>query len=275
MHMSLEISLAFASVLLVSLASLVGIGALSLSPRVLRTCVFALVSLAAGALFGDAIIHLIPKAFEGSASDVSVSLWILAGILTFFVLEQFLRWHHHHGADTEHTSESEVHPLGFLVLTADGLHNFIDGAIIAASYMVSIELGIATTIAVLLHELPQEIGDFALLLHAGFTSGRALLWNFVSGLIAFLGAGFVLVVGDTFGTPVPALLAIAAGSFLYIAGSDLVPELHKARTLKRSLIQFTMILVGVGIMYSLTFFEETESEHFDDAILYAQEVSDK
>ena len=153
---------ALASVVVVSLVSLVGILGLSFRKDLLEKYIFIFISLAVGALLGDAFIHLIPEAFE-SANPLLVSILIVAGILLFFVLEKFLHWHHH-GDDTE---KNHVHPMGKLILISDGVHNFIDGVIIGTSFMISIPIGLATTLAVVLHEIPQEIGDFAVLLHAG------------------------------------------------------------------------------------------------------------
>ncbi len=250
---------ALSSVAIVSLISLIGVFALSLKENLLRKGVFLMVSLAVGALFGDALIHLIPESFEQIENPVTASLLILSGILGFLILEKILRWHHGHGHDCEdelckddvEEKRSRVQPLGFLILTSDGLHNLIDGVIIGASYLISIEVGIATTIAIVLHEIPQEISDFGLLLHSGFSKARALLVNFLSALSAFIGVGIALLIGNNNETFIPVALALAAGSFIYIAGSDLVPELHKTNNIKQSLQQIVAILIGIGIMLLL------------------------
>lgn len=261
--MTIVVLYAFASVIIVSLISLVGIIALSLRESFLRRSIFLLVSLAVGALFGDALIHLIPEAFEKMENTALVSFFILSGIFVFFILEKFLRWHHGHGhecrSDNIHECppevEGQIKPLGFMVLVSDGLHNLIDGIIIGVSYLISIEVGIATTVAIILHEIPQEISDFGVLLHAGFTKTKALLVNFLSALLAVVGVGIALVIGGGGETFVPAVLAIAAGGFLYIAGSDLVPELHKTSNVKRSLQQLVAILVGIALMFLLLLLE--------------------
>ena len=250
---------ALSSVAIVSLISLIGVFALSLKENLLRKGVFLMVSLAVGALFGDALIHLIPESFEQIENPVTAPLLILSGILGFLILEKILRWHHGHGHDCEdelckddvEEKRSRVQPLGFLILTSDGLHNLIDGVIIGASYLISIEVGIATTIAIVLHEIPQEISDFGLLLHSGFSKARALLVNFLSALSAFIGVGIALLIGNNNETFIPVALALAAGSFIYIAGSDLVPELHKTNNIKQSLQQIVAILIGIGIMLLL------------------------
>lgn len=247
---------AFSSVIIVSLISLIGIVALSLRKDFLQKSIFLIVSLAIGALFGDALIHLIPEAFEKIENPAFVSLLIISGILSFLVLEKFLRWHHGHGHGSHggHVDD-RIKPLGFLVLVSDGIHNLVDGIIIGASYLISIEIGIATTVAIILHEIPQEISDFGLLIHAGFTRMKALAINFITALSAIVGVGIAFVIGGGGETFIPAVLAFAAGGFIYIAGSDLVPELHKTSDLKRSLLQFVAILVGIGLMFSLLLFE--------------------
>ena len=249
---------ALGSVVVVSLISLVGIITLSWKDAVIRRFLFLLVSLAVGALFGDAIIHLIPEAFSKTDS-ATASFFMLVGIFLFFILEKILHWHHTHGEGHEDIaallhSHDRIDPVGRLVLVSDAIHNFIDGVIIAAAYLVSIEIGIATTIAVVLHEIPQEIGDFGILIHAGYSKARALLINFFTALFAILGAVIVLILGDV-AAFVPAMTALAAGSFLYIAGSDLVPELHRTSNIRHSLGQLAAILVGIALMFALLFLE--------------------
>lgn len=242
-----------ASVLLVSLISLIGVFTLSINKKILDRSVFFLVSLSVGALFGDAILNLIPEAFSSFKNTTTPAFFIIVGIFIFFVLEKFLYWHHHHG--THDNNCNVVRPLGRIILFSDGVHNFLDGIIIAAAYFVSIEVGIATTFAIILHEIPQEIGDFAILIHSGYTRARALFVNLLSALTAVLGAVFALFLGDISQNVVPILIAVAAGSFLYIAGSDLVPELHKTSDIKKSTIQSIAILIGVALIFSFTLFE--------------------
>jgi zinc and cadmium transporter len=242
---------ALGSVLAVSLVSLIGIFGLSLKEEWLKKYIFIFISLAVGALLGDAFIHLIPEAFEEASNPLLVSLLIISGILFFFILEKFLHWHHH-GDDTE---ENHIHPVGKLVLFSDGVHNFIDGVIIGVSFLVSIPLGIATTLAVILHEIPQEIGDFAVLLHAGYTKARALWLNFLSALLSIAGVILALVLGDVSQNFIIYFLPIAAGGFIYIAVADLIPELHKTKETKYSFLQFLSLLLGVFLMIVLTFLE--------------------
>lgn len=233
------------SVFVVSLLSLIGVFTLSLKTEILQKYVFVLVSLAVGALLGDAFIHLLPQAFTNFDHTQKTSLLVIGGILLFFVLEKFLHWHHHD------SNCQDPHPIGKLVLFSDSVHNFIDGIFIAASYLVSIEVGISSTIAIILHEIPQEIGDFGVLIHAGYSKARALWWNFVSALFAILGAITIFIFGNFTATLTNSVIPITAGGFVYIALSDLIPELHKTKSPPYSLLQLLSIAVGVGSMILL------------------------
>ena len=234
------------SVILVSLISLIGVFTLSINKKILRNSVFFLVSLAVGALFGDAIIHLIPEALELFGNSKDAAFYVIVGILIFFILEKFLHWHHTHNEDEK---PMPISPVGRIVLFSDGVHNFLDGAIIAAGYLVSIEVGIATTVAIMLHEIPQEIGDFGILIHAGYSRAKALFVNFISALVAVVGSLSAILLGSYIEAIIPALVAIAAGSFIYIAGSDLVPELQKTSDAKKSALQFIAIIIGVSFVF--------------------------
>jgi len=244
---------ALTSVIIVSLVSLVGVFTLSLNEKILQKYTFFLVSLAVGALLGGAFIHLIPESFETINNPTIVSLEIIGSILVFFVLEKFLHWHHDHGhAHGKHCKHKKIHPVGHMILIADGMHNFVDGIVIAAAYLISIEVGIAATIAIILHEIPQEISDFGILIHAGYTKKKALQVNFLSALTAVLGAILVLVAGNRSETLILRIPPLAAGSFIYIAMSDLIPEMHKTTSQKESLLQIIAILIGIGLMLLLT-----------------------
>jgi zinc and cadmium transporter len=235
----------------VSLVSLIGITTLSLKQDFLKRALFLLISLAAGALLGDAFIHLLPEAFEEASDPLTVSLLVLAGILTFFVLEKFLHWHHSHGEDEFSAEHARIHPVGHLVLVSDGVHNLVDGLAIGAAFLVSPEVGIATAIAIALHEIPQEIGDFGLLIHAGFSRTKALLLNFASALTAFLGLGLAFWLSSLGDSLAPLIAAFAAGNFIYIALADLVPELQKTKGGGRSVLQFVVIVIGLAAMVML------------------------
>jgi zinc and cadmium transporter len=239
-------ALSGAAVLGISLVSLLGALGLVVRPDALRGALLFLISFAAGALLGDAFLHLIPEIAESAAGlDVVASAGLLAGLLSFFVLEKILHWHHSH---LPH--EEVLHPVAVSNLVGDGLHNFLDGAIVAGAFVASPGIGFATAVAVALHEIPQELGDFGILVHAGLTPRRALLLNFVSGLMAVAGMAATL----TF-FPVDAirrvLLPFSAGAFVYIASTDLIPELHKEPEPVKSLLQVVALLAGVGIMAAL------------------------
>jgi len=240
-----------ASVVLVSVMSLAGLAVLLLSRTRLKEISFFLISFAVGGLVGDAFIHLLPASFEKLGLHLTTSLYAVSGMLLFFILEKFIRWRHCHIP----TSETHLHPIVAMNLIGDGVHNLIDGIVIGASYAASIPIGISTTLAVLLHEIPQEIGDFGVLLHGGLSIKKAILFNFLSALAAVLGAGISLFMEAHFQQVAAVLLPITAGGFLYIAGSDLIPELHHEVRLSTSLWQFVLILLGVGIMASLVLLE--------------------
>lgn len=235
------------SVLLVSIISFVGLFTFALRENTLEKILLFLVSFSAGALFGDAFIHLLPEAVSNYGFTVGVSLSLILGIAVFFILEKFVHWRHCHIP----TSERHPHPLAFMNLVGDGVHNFIDGIVIAGSYLASIPVGFATTIAVVLHEIPQEIGDFGVLLHAGFSKKKALFFNFLSALTAVAGAAITLIIGDAMADVTYFLIPFAAGGFIYIAGSDLIPELHKETEPKKSAAQLISFVAGVLVMVAL------------------------
>lgn len=249
------------SVFIISLVSFVGVFALSLKEQLLRKYIFLLVSLAVGALLGDAFIHLIPEALETTSDPTMLSLAIILGILIFFILEKVLHWHHHQTETqivTEELHQSphpvhpeHIHPVGKMILVSDGVHNFIDGLIIGVSYLVSIEVGIATTIAIILHEIPQEIGDFGVLIHSGYSKVKAMWFNFLSALTAIFGTIIALFIGSSSEILISWIVPLTAGGFIYIAMSDLIPEMHKTKSIKASILQLTAVLVGVLSMVLL------------------------
>lgn len=242
---------ALASVTLVSLVSLVGVVFIAISEVRLKQIVFLLVSVAVGALFGDTFIHIIPEAFAKSEDAGRASLCVLGGILGFFVLEKFLRWHHHHTVEDEH----HIHPMGYMNLVADGVHNAIDGLLIGAAFLKSTNLGIATTVAVVLHEIPHEICHFGVLVHAGFTRRRALWLNLLSASLAIAGAVIALLAGSHSESFTRIMLPLTAGGFIYIAGTDLLPELTHDIAPQKSVLQVACMSVGVALMYSLKLLE--------------------
>ncbi len=238
-----------ASVSVVSLISLVGIFALGVKQERLQRILFCLISFSAGALLGDVFIHILPEIMEGEGA-LRNGGYVLAGIMLFMVLERLLRWHHSHSSHKE-----EIHSAVYLTIIGDALHNFLDGVAIATSFLVSIPLGIATTSAVIFHEIPQEIGQFAILVHGGWSRKKALLYNFFSALMAIVGALAVLVFAQSFTEALAPLLGLTAASFIYIALSDLIPELQKEPNARRFIVQLVWMLAGIGIMALLLLLE--------------------
>jgi len=232
------------SVVIISLLSLVGVLTLSFREERLRKILLYLVSFAAGAMLGDVFIHIIPELGE---INLNISLFFLVGIILFFILEKFINWRHCHIP----TSKSHPHPLALMNLVGDGLHNLLDGMIIAGSFLVSIPLGLATTLAVALHEIPQELGDFGVLLHSGLTKQKALWLNLFSASLAIVGAIFILVINGNVENITAIILPITAGGFIYIAGSDLIPELQKETTARKSLVQLLFLILGILVMLAL------------------------
>ncbi len=234
------------SIAAISLISVVGAALLLRGGRVKRYLPF-LVSLAAGALVGDVFLHLLPHSVaEAGRFEPTLAWGILGGLLGFFLIESLLHWHHH-GEDVHQHEPGGLHSFGWMNLIGDALHNAIDGMLIAAAWMASDEAGLATTIAVLLHEVPQEFGDFGVLLHAGFPPRRALLWNLGSAAFAFVGAAIVLALGESAGLHA-VLVPIAAGGFLYIACADLVPEMRLRARGKGLIGVLVALALGLGCM---------------------------
>lgn len=239
------------SVTIVSCLSLLGAITLSFNQKKLNSLLIYFVSFSAGALLGDVFIHLLPELIENGQFSINTSLLILAGILISFILEKFICWHHCKMSSTS----NHVHRLAYMNLFGDAFHNFMDGIVIATSFLVSIPVGIATTIAIILHEIPQEIGDFGVLLHAGLAKKKALLYNFFSGIAAIAGSIFALTLHSQSSQIIQVLLPITIGSFIYIAASDLIPELHKEENTRKNVLQTLIFIAGIGIMMLLIFLE--------------------
>ncbi|MDQ3951777.1 MAG: ZIP family metal transporter [Actinomycetota bacterium] len=235
---------ALGSVAIVTAMSLVGAVGLQLRAEILQRALVFLVPFAAGALLGDAFFHIIPELSEGGGLEFSASLALVAGLIIFFALEKVLHWHHAH-----YPHEDVIHPVAMSNLVGDALHNLLDGSLIGASYLVSPTVGLATTIAVVLHEIPQELGDFGILVHSGVEPKRALRLNLLTGSTAVAGALIALLSGDALSSEL--LLPVAAGAFIYIASTDLLPELHKEPEPRKSLLQICALLLGLGVMAAL------------------------
>jgi zinc and cadmium transporter len=234
-----------AATVLVSLVSFIGLLGLGLKTKVLDRIIFLLIGLSAGTLIGDAFIHLIPEATVG-ASGETVPIFIIVGFSLFFIMERVLYWHHCH-----ENGKCDVHTFRYMNMIGDGVHNFIDGLVIAASFSAGVQLGVATALAVVVHEIPQEIGDFGVLVYGGFSKKKALLMNFLTALTAVAGAVVGTFLVTLVGPINQILLAFTAGGFIYIGASDLVPELHKEPKVKKSLMAFAFFLIGVIIMLAM------------------------
>lgn len=238
------------SVLIVSLISLIGIVTLFFKVKKINNILLFAISFSAGALIGNAILHILPELIESGGFTLSVSLFFILGLIIFFILEKFIHWRHCHIP----TSKNHPHPFAYMNLVGDALHNLIDGLIIGGTYLISIPLGIATTIAVLLHEIPQELGDFGVLVSGGFTIRKALVMNFLTALTSVVGVVIALIVGQVNPAFLNIILAITAGGFIYIATADLIPELKKETNISKSLLQLLGICLGIGIMLLLVLF---------------------
>lgn len=231
------------STFIVSLISLVGIVSLTIKDKLLHRMLFILIGFSAGALIGGAFLHLLPEALERVNSPY-IFYYVILGIVLFFMLERYLHWRHCHSEGA-----CKVHPVTYLNIIGDGFHNFIDGMVIAGSFVISPKLGIVTTLAIILHEIPQELGDFAILVYGGFSKKKALFYNFLSALIAMVGAVAGYFISDFFKQSFTGfILPLTAGGFIYIATSDLIPEIHKESNLRRSTSAFIAFLCGILFM---------------------------
>lgn len=207
-----------------------------------------LVSLSAGALIGGAFLHLLPEAAEGMETE-KLFFIVLSAFVGFFLIEKLFHWRHCH------KENCEVHSLGYMNLVGDSIHNFIDGLVIASVFMVDFKLGIITTLAIALHEIPQEIGDFGVLIHAGFNKVKALVLNYIVATTVILGGIIGYFAAFYIDGALAYLLPIAAGGFIYIAASDLMPEIRKESNIKKSIVSFGIFLLGIVIMFAVKFLD--------------------
>lgn len=230
------------SVFLVSLLSLIGAVFMTIARKNLSSVITYTLAFSSGVMLGATFFDLLPEGAE--LLPDGVFLWTLVGFISFFTLEKLIQWHHH--IEGRHIHKEK--PLAYLTLIGDGMHNFVDGAVIAGAYLVSVPLGITTTLAVIAHEIPHELSDFMILLHGGLSSTKALLYNFASATTAILGAILVLMVSEQFTTLEQYLVPLAAGNFLYIAASDLIPELLTKRHGRTSIIQVVTMLIGISVV---------------------------
>jgi len=224
----------------VSLISLIGIFSLLFRERWFNKILILLIGFSAGGLIGGAFLHLLPEALEQGEAQ-AIFLYLIFGFISFFILEKYLHWRHcHEGVCT-------VHAFTYLNLIGDAIHNFSDGLVIGASFLVSIRFGIITALVIILHEIPQEIGDFAVLVYGGFSKLKALYYNFVIALTCILGTVIGYFISANMHNFSPFLLPFTAGGFIYIAACDLIPELHKESSLKRS--TFSLLAFSCGILF--------------------------
>ena len=211
-----------------------------------------MVSLAVGTLLGAAFLEIIPHAFELSSDVHQVTFVVLIGILILFVLEKLLIWRHCHGVHCEaHSSDShfEMSNKGSFVLIGDLFHNFVDGVLIASAFLVNINLGFVTALAIIAHEIPQEVSNISILVNSGFSKFKALSFNVIASITTILGAILAYYVLDYMSSLIPIILAFAASTMLYVAVSDLIPDLHKKTEIWDSLMQIILISTGVLIIY--------------------------
>lgn len=248
--MNINVIYSLVSVVSISLVSLIGLFLISTKTNSGRRMFSLLVSFSAGALLGDVFIHLLPELAEEGGFTLKISCWILATIVGFFLVEKYLHWHHHHGEGEEH--EHQTHPFVYNILIGDFIHNFIDGLIIAGAYQLDLRLGLATTIAVLLHEIPQEIGDFGVLIYGGFTKSKAVIYNLISAAGAILGAALAFTFSGLTDA-LPVLIALGIGSFIYISLADLIPQIHKER--EKAPLQLFGFVLGIVAMALLLLLE--------------------
>jgi zinc and cadmium transporter len=228
---------------LVSLISFIGAISLVIKKDFLKKWIMALVSFASGTLISGAFLHLIPEAYEKSEKTF---INVLIGFFIFFIMEKYFHWRHCHKDE-----KCEIHPVSYLNLIGDGIHNIFDGILIGVSFTIDIKTGIISTLLIIFHEIPQELGDFGILIYSGLKISKALLLNFVSGLTAIIGGVTGYLAGEKISNFTPLLMAISAGGFIYISASDLVPELTKEKEIKQSLKAVFFFLLGIILMLIL------------------------
>ena len=236
------------------LSTLVAALFLLLSPELRARLLPTLISFAIGALLGAAFLAVLPHALQDAGGNAhGIMTAILLGLLLFFLLEKIVLWRHCHidpcEAHTPAPTRNKTSPAGYLILVGDGIHNFVDGILVAAAFFTDIHLGIVTSLAVVAHEIPQELGDFAVLLHSGFSQGKALFYNMLSSLAMVVGGVVAYFSLSWISQAVPYVLAIAASSFIYIAVADLIPGLHKRVEIRATIHQIVLILAGVATIF--------------------------
>jgi len=237
------------STFIISLIAWIGSLTLFLREETLDDILLILVALSAGGLMGGAFFHLLPESISKVGSDPSATTnlfaYLLLGFCTFFILEQFIAWYH------DHSGIHQKKPVSYLVLISDVVHNFIDGLVIAGSFMISFNVGIVTFLAIALHEIPQEIGDFGVLVYGGFQKRNALIWNYASAITVIIGGVVGYYLSTFIGSAAVHMLPFAAGNFIYIAASDLIPEIKHKERVGRNLVHFFTFITGILLMLGI------------------------
>jgi zinc and cadmium transporter len=251
---------ALAAATLVVMVSLSGAAVLWIRESTLRIVVPMLVAMAVGVLLGDAFLHLIPEAAEQLGSIATVGVYTMGGFVLFFAIEKGVRWQHRpdiHASD----GSGNIQPMARMNLIGDAAHNFMDGILIAGSFSVDPVLGWATTAAIIMHEIPQELGDIGALLCRGYTPGRAVILNFICALAVIPGVLVTFLAGQVFHPLEMYLLPVAAGGFIYIAAADFLPALHRGESLRASTAQVAVVSLGMLSMYGVMLFEGAMGAH--------------
>lgn len=245
-YIMLSLFLALTAAFIVSALSLIGALSLFLKDKSLNSVLLLFVSFSAGSLMGGAFFHLLPEALDMESNASLVFFYLLCGFCLFFILERVLRWRHCH----QEGCETHEH-LGWMNLIGDGLHNLIDGIVIMAAFAINPALGLTVTISIAFHEIPQELGDFGVLIFSGFSKAKALIYNFVSAGLSIFGVliGFFLL--DKIPGIQTFLLCFAAGGFIYISASDLIPEIHQEKATNKSILAFVVFLAALALMFVL------------------------
>ncbi len=234
--------LSLIAVIAISLISLVGVFSMALKDSFIKKTILIAVAFSAGSLLGASFFDILPEAIEKGGTGIFS--YVLVGMLIFFVMERYIHWHHCHSGN----SQEKHHPMTYMNLIGDAMHNFIDGTLIAAAFISSFPLGAVTTFAIAMHEIPQEISDFAILIHGGFSKKKALLFNFISSLTSILGTMAIFLFAAKTESLVPVILAIAGGGFIYLATVDLIPEIHKETKRINILLQSVALILGVLVV---------------------------
>ncbi len=229
--------------IIVSLISLIGIITIVLKTKILDKILVLFIGFSAGGLIGAAFLHLLPEALEQSANSNSIFLYVIVGFVAFFILERYFHWRHCH------EEACNIHAFTYLNLIGDGIHNFTDGLIIGASFATSVHFGIVTTLVIIFHEIPQEIGDFGVLIYGGFKRSKALFYNFMTALACVLGTALGYPLSQKVKDFSVYLLPIIAGGFIYIAACDLIPEIHKQTSSKKVSFSIAAFLLGILFIY--------------------------